>query len=166
MSKRFHVTTADEYVFLKSKVVKLLGKHDTRAKLQVQRAQKQARKFIRRMKEIVKYHENMGWPHPEAKFQPNPNLKEALESLKQQPGKPIMANPDGTLYEKEGSIIQPGAGFTISTKGVMKPDGTPFETPVMPGSVITGDGPGAPHSKDKIQEFLTKKDDSFLRDED
>ena len=152
MSKRFHVTTSDEYVYLKDKVLKLLYKHDEKARLKVQRARKQARKFIRRMQEIVKYHENMGWPHPEAKFKPNPNLKEALEALKQSPGKPILTNPDGSLYEKD-AIIQPGQGFTISTKGVMNPDGTPFETPVMEGAVLHG---GA-HSEEKNSRILTEK---------
>ena len=162
MARKYHTSTANEYVYLKSKVIKLLGKHKPEARLQVKRAQKQARKFVRRMREIVKHHEEMGWPHPEARLKINPNLRKALESVKQSPGKPSLNNPDGTLYEKEGNLVQPGAGFTLSAKGVTNPDGTMFETPVMEGSVMTGET----HSEKKIQEFLAKQDDGFLRNED
>lgn len=164
MSRKYHLTTADEYMFLKSKVVKLLKKHHPEAKLKIKRVKKQAKKFIRRMREIVEYHETMGWAHPEAQFRPNPNLRESLEALKQEPGKPLLTNPDGTLYEKYRNVTE--EGYLISTKGAINPDGTLFETPIMPGSVLVGGGPGSPHSPEKIQSFFDKDDDQFLRKED
>ena len=167
MSKRYHATTSDEYLFLKAKVQKLLGKpYNRKASLKLDKVARRTVKFIRRMHEIKKMHDDMGWPHPEAQLKPNPKLREALEALKKSPGKEALTNPDGTLYEKDSGIIQSGAGFTISTKGVMNPDGTPFETPIMQGSVMTGGGLGSPHSDDKIKEFLEKRDEGFLREED
>ena len=163
MSKRYHMTTSDEYMFLKDKTMKILNKAATQPALKAAREKKRARKFIRRLLAIEAQHREMGWPHPEAQFKPNPNLQRALESMKKVPGKEMMANPDGSLYQKDGEgLIQDGSGFTISTKGVMNPDGTPFETPVMEGSIINPNM----HSEEKIQEFLESKDDGFLREED
>jgi hypothetical protein len=59
-------------------------------------------------------------------------------------------------------MIQSGEGFILSTKGITNPDGTPFETPVLDGAVLDSNI----HSDNKIQEYLKKKDDSFLRTEE
>jgi hypothetical protein len=161
MTRRYHTDSVNEYMFLKSKVVKIFAKQEAKTPLKTQRAKRQARKFVRRMKEIENYHENMGWAHPEAQFKPREGLREELDRLKQSPGKAPLANPDGSLYQKDG-LVQPGDGFVISTKGIVNPDGTPFETPVLPGAVMDP----KIHSEKKIQEFLEKSDDGFLRTED
>lgn len=166
MSKRFHVDTSQEYKFCKGKVAKLLHKASAKGDIPFKRAMKQSRKFINRMKEIERYHSNMNWPHPEAEFKMAENLKRELEMSRQMPGKQPLANPDGSLFQKSGSLIESGAGYSITGKSIQNPDGSLFETPVMPGSVLTGDGPGSPHSQEKVQKFLSKDDDSFLRTED
>lgn len=165
MGRHYHTSSSEEFKFLKDKVVKILVKQSPDTPLKTARAKKQVRKFIKRLREIEKYHEQMGWPHPEAEFNPGEDLKKQLELMKQTPGKPMVTNPDGSLYQKD-NLVQPAAGYTISTKGLVKPDGTPFETPIMPGSVMAGGGPGSPHSDEKIKKYLEKQDDGFLRTED
>jgi hypothetical protein len=113
------------------------------------------------MKAIETYHAEMGWPHPEAHSKPRPELQKELDALKRAPGKPVLANPDGSLYQKD-DMVQSGEGFVISTKGIVNPDGTPFETPVMDGAVLSP----VMHSEAKIQEYLQQKDDGFLRIEE
>jgi hypothetical protein len=161
MSKKYHTDSVAEYMFLKSKVIKLFSKQNPAATLRIQRAKKQARKFVLRLREIEKYHSDMGWPHPEAHSKPREDLQMELESLKRQPGKDIMTNPDGSLYQKD-SLLQSGEGFVISTKGVLNPDGTMFETPILPGAVLD---PNI-HSENKIKEFLENNNDEILRAED
>lgn len=161
MSRKSHTDSVNEYMFLKSEVVKMLGKINPKATLEIKRAKKRAQKFVLRMKTIENYHSDIGWAHPEAHFKPRAELQRELEALKQAPGKPVLANPDGSLYQKD-NLIQSGEGFIVSTKGITNPDGTPFETPVMDGAVLSS----AVHSEDKIQEYLKQKDDSALRTEE
>jgi hypothetical protein len=161
MTSRHHVDSVSEYMFLKSKVVKIFAKQNPRTPLITQRAKRQVRKFIIRMREIENYHSDMGWAHPEAQFKPREGLRRELEALKQTVGKAPLANPDGSLYQKD-ELIQSGEGFVISTKGIVNPDGTPFEAPVLPGAVLDP----KLHSEKKIQEFLEKGDDGSLRTEE
>lgn len=158
-----HTDTFEEYKFIKNKALKILNKPDPKAKLLVARAKKQTRKFIKRMKEIVELHYDMGLPHPEAEFKPSEDLKRQLERLKQNPGKDVLTNPDGSLYSKNSGLIQDGAGFQISNKGVLNPDGTLFETPIMEGSVLNNP---LLHSEEKLQEYLKNQDDGDLRTEE
>jgi hypothetical protein len=161
MTRHHHIDSVEEYLYLKSKVVKIFAKQSADTPTKTQRARRQARKFITRMKEIETYHSKMGWPHPEAHSKPREGLQRELDSLKQPVvGKAALTNPDGSLYQKDG-IVQPGDGFLISSKGIVNPDGTPFETPVLPGAVMDT----KLHSEDKIKEYLAKSDDSFLREE-
>jgi len=162
MTKRHHTDSVEEYLYLKSKVVKIFSKQSAGTPLKTQRAKRQIKKFLSRMNEIETYHSKMGWPHPEAHSKPRAGLQRELDALKQPiTGKEVLANPDGSLYQKDG-LIQSGEGFVISTKGIVNPDGSPFETPVLPGAVMDTKF----HSEEKIKKYLEKADDSFLRSEE
>jgi len=161
MSKKYHTDSVTEYMFLKSEVMKMLGKINPKATLEIKKAKKRAKKFIVRMKAIETYHLDMGWAHPEAHFKPRADLQKELEAMKQTAGKPVLANPDGSLYQKD-NMIQSGEGFIVSTKSITNPDGTPFETPVMDGSILNP----TMHSEKKIQEYLQQRDDGALRTEE
>jgi hypothetical protein len=162
MTRRYHIDSVEEYLYLKSKVVKIFARQSAHTPINTQRARKQARKFITRMKEIESYHSKMGWPHPEAHSAPREGLQRDLDALKQPVGgKAALTNPDGSLYQKD-NLVQSGDGFVISSKGIVNPDGTPFETPVLPGAVMDP----LIHSEDKIKEYLAKSDDSFMRSEE
>jgi hypothetical protein len=161
MSRKTLTDSSDEYLFLKNKVLKTLTKASEQGPIALARAKRQCKKFINKMKQIEYNHRKLGYPHPEAKFMPKRDLQRELDQSKQKVGKQPLANPDGSLYQKE-ALIESGAGFVISNKGVVKPDGTLFETPVMDGAVLNP----AVHSEDSIKRYLEERDDSFLRVEE
>jgi len=129
MARKYHSDSSDEYMFLKNKVLKILGKATQEGPMSVIRAKRQCKKFIKKMKEIESYHRKAGYPHPEAKFAPKKNLQKELEQSKQMTTKQPLTNPDGSLYQKE-ALIESGEGFVLSNKGILNPDGTLFKAPV------------------------------------
>ena len=148
MSKKVHATSVDEFQFLKAEVVKMITKATHEGPISLARAIKRSKKFVRKMKEIKEYHEHMGWPHPEAQFNVDHRDLDIVKPLKQ----PVV-NPDGSLYQKN-SIT--GAGAVSGMTRSVNLDGTPFETPILPGSSLDPKF----HSEKKIQAYLEKQAES------
>jgi len=162
MAKKTHLTYADEYKFLKSKIQKVLMKASSNP-AEMQKARKRIKKFVRRLIEIEQLHKRMGWPHPESIGEINPKaLNEKLKkaempepraalmpdgSLPKQTKLPVSepklsTNPDGTLPSKklpeESKLPNPHREVKQlpEQKKIpnVNPDGTLMKTPILEGS--------------------------------
>jgi hypothetical protein len=151
MTRKYHSTVIDEYLFLKNKVAKLVAKSkkNDKAILTNRATLIKARKFIRRMLEIEGECKQNGWPHPET-FAPSYVDKDPSEFRMSVDSK-MLTNPDGTLLSSKpeplplvdkSSIRGQTTNFitydevaAIPDK-VMNPDGSLFETPKLEGSFL------------------------------
>lgn len=147
MARRQHITYADEYLFLKSKVEKIMVKSTAKG-ANIARLKRQAKKFVKRMLEIEQLHKQMGWPHPESIDQiDSKTLNEQLrKSEMPEPRATLM--PDGSLPETK---ITP-AGEPVPRR--VNPDGTLVQAEMMEGSDPRF------YSEDQVNKFFNKTEDT------